>query len=151
MRNFEEGHRFVGQNSNFKTMNKQFLLLTAITLFGAMTMNSCKEEEKGLYADFNPAQFKQNTCAEADSLSSPNGTQPTSILFKNESSETLNIYWVNFSGGLTLYHENLTPGQSKTQGTFLQHPWYITTADDACFTVLTALRPVVTDTVVFRD
>jgi hypothetical protein len=82
MRNFEEGHRFVGQNSNFKTMNKQFLLLTAITLFGAMTMNSCKEEEKGLYADFNPAQFKQNTCAEADSLSSPNGTQPTSILFQ---------------------------------------------------------------------
>jgi len=132
-------------------MKKQFLLLSAITLFGAMTMNSCKEEETELYADFKPSQFVQNTCAEAGNMSSPNGTQPTSIFFKNESSQTLNIYWINFSGGLTLYHSGLAPGQSKTQGTFLQHPWYITTADDECFTVLTALRPVVTDTVTFRD
>lgn len=130
-------------------MKKQCLLLTAVTFFSAISMNSCKEEEKELFADFNPAQFVQNSCG--DDLSSPNGTQPTSIHFRNESSETLNIYWVNFSGGLTLYHSSVAPGQSKTQGTFLQHPWHITTADDECFTVLTALRPLVTDTVVFRD
>jgi len=93
----------------------------------------------------------ENTCAEADDLISPNGIPATSIHFKNETSKTLKIYWINTSGGLTLYHEDIVPEEGKTQATYLEHPWYITTADEECVTVLTALRPSVTDTVIFRE
>lgn len=135
-------------------MKKGTLALLSVTLFVASAFNSCskdEDEEDGLFVEFQTGQFVQNSCAEADSLSSPNGTQPTSIYFKNESSETVKIYWINFSGGLTLYHDNVAPGQAKTQGTFLDHPWYIATEDEECITVVTALRPAVTDTVYIRD
>lgn len=133
-------------------MKKGFFSLLSVSLIIAFAFSSCKkEEENGVHAVFQSGQFVQNTCDEADELNSPNGTQATSIFFKNESSVALKIYWVNFSGGLTIYHDNVVPGQSKLQHTFLQHPWYITTADEECITVLTALRPAVTDTVVFRD
>lgn len=131
-------------------MKKPLYLLFSVVLFNAFSLSSCKEEEEGIIAEFQSGQFLQNTCAGADGLSSPNGTQATNIHFKNETTKSLKIYWVNFTGDLTLYHADVAPGTGKTQPTFLQHPWYITTADEECVTVLTALRPVVTDTVVFR-
>jgi len=114
-------------------------------------LSSCEEEEEGIVANFTTGQFVQNNCSYADSLSSPNGgVQPTSIKFVNQTSSELKIYWINFTGGLTFYHD-LLPNETVTQGTFLQHPWYITTEDEECVTILTALRPVVTDVVTFTN
>lgn len=121
-------------------------VLSAFTMF-----SSCEEEEGALVANFAEGQFMQNDCSYADSLQSPaSGVQPTSIKFINQSSVALKIYWINFSGTLTFYH-HLAPNETATQGTFLQHPWYITTEDDQCVTILTALRPVLTDEVTFAN
>ncbi|MCF8258733.1 MAG: hypothetical protein K9J06_14350 [Flavobacteriales bacterium] len=127
--------------------------LTAVLLVCATAFTSCNKDEdgNGTHAVFTEGRFVENDCAEADSLHSLTGTLPTSIFFKNESSQTLKIYWVNFTGGRTLYHDEVTPGESELQGTFLEHPWYIANADEECITVVTALRPTVTDTVIFRD
>ena len=64
--------------------------------------------------------------------------------------QTLKIYWVNQSGGLTVYNEALGPNEAHLQQTFLQHPWYITKANEECITIVTALRAATTDTVRFR-
>jgi hypothetical protein len=133
-------------------MRTTYFFFAFLVLSITLGFTSCKDDDDsaGIVADYQAGYFQENTCAYADSMSSPNGTSPTSIYFKNETSELLKVYWINFSGGLTIYHE-LAPGQYAEQGTFLQHPWYITTEDELCVTVLTALRPAVTDTVVFRD
>ena len=103
-----------------------------------------------LAAIYDSAQFVRNDCADLSTLSSPSGgVLPTNIHFKNETGESIRINWVNFTGGLTVYKDNLQTGSGHTQQTFLQHPWYIETTGSECITIITALRAGVTDTVTF--
>lgn len=125
--------------------------LVLIGLASVLAISSCKkEEEENIRAVYSNGQFVENSCSELTGLASPTGTQSTHVYFKNETDETLKIYWVNLSGGLTLYQEDLGPDEAHLQQTFLQHPWYITTANEECITIVTALRPAVTDTVRFK-
>jgi len=56
---------------------------------------------------------------------SKEGNLATSIVFKNSSNIDVKVYWINFNGEKTLYHE-LRPGQSVKQETFYTHPWLVT-------------------------
>ena len=48
---------------------------------------------------------------------------------KNERSDRIKSYWVNYSGEGVLYY-NLNAGNSYTQSTYGQHPWLITDESD---------------------
>lgn len=125
--------------------------LILIGLASVMAFSSCKkDEEKSIHAVYSNGHFVENSCSELVGMKSPTGTPSTHVYFKNETDETLKIYWVNLSGGLTLYQESMGPNEAHLQQTFLQHPWYITTASEECVTIVTALRPATTDTVRFR-
>lgn len=131
-------------------MKKNTFLLAGLA--AVLAFSSCKEkedEDKSINAAYPNGQFVENTCSELSGLASPNGTPSTHIYFKNETDEALKIYWVNQSGGLTAYNEDLQPDEAHLQQTFLQHPWYITTASEECVTIVTALRAAQTDTVRF--
>lgn len=131
-------------------MKTKHILLFALATI--VTFSACKKEdiEEVLAAVFDSAQFVQNNCSDLSTLSSPNGgVLPTTIRFENETGETIRISWVNFTGGLTVYKENLETGNGHTQSTFLQHPWYVETSGSECITIVTALRAGVTDTVRF--
>lgn len=59
----------------------------------------------------------------------------TALIFRNERTATVRLYWVNQSGELQHYGD-LTAGKSHRQVTYLGHPWVVTTEDDTglvCF------------------
>ncbi|GAC1566086.1 MAG: hypothetical protein NVS2B2_38340 [Ktedonobacteraceae bacterium] len=47
-----------------------------------------------------------------------------SIAFNNFSSSVVDTYWVNFQGDEVHYNQ-LGPGQSYSQQTYVSHPWRI--------------------------
>ncbi|MEN3940370.1 hypothetical protein WJU23_03680 [Prosthecobacter sp. SYSU 5D2] len=66
--------------------------------------------------------------AEKKGIKSENSDTTALITFHNRSSETVKVYWLDFSGKRVLY---LTlPSQEKVdQSTYLTHPWLITDSD----------------------
>jgi hypothetical protein len=120
-------------------------------------LSACKKDDdtsplqNEIIAVFDAAQFAQNPCQDATIMKSASGPA-TTVYFKNETDVALRIYWINQLGTLTLYENNLKAGEGRKQPTYLTHPWYIVTADttEQCITIVTALRPAVTDTVYFK-
>gem|GEM_PF-4495318 len=119
----------------------------------AVFISSCKEEEDADVFDSEYAMgaFYEFDCDTIGSIASQLGTPSTYIYFDNKSGRTLKVVWVNFSGGMTAYDEDLRPGEGLLQQTYLGHPWKITDAQDECLTVLMAAEAGVTDTVTFVD
>ena len=83
----------------------------------------------------------------ADSLTSLVFQPSTNVYFSNESNKAIKIYWIQGSGNIVIYNDDVKPGEGHNQQTFLTHPWYITTTDEKCVTIVTALRPSQNDTV----
>eukprot|EP01024_Parvocaulis_polyphysoides_P033471 TRINITY_DN29776_c0_g1_i1.p1 TRINITY_DN29776_c0_g1~~TRINITY_DN29776_c0_g1_i1.p1 ORF type:complete len:326 (+),score=46.78 TRINITY_DN29776_c0_g1_i1:70-1047(+) len=67
---------------------------------------------------FTPFQ----TCAEY--LRSKISKQPGVLTIKNDTSDVLKAYWVNYDGDLE-YYSSISPGQEWTVDTFESHPWRI--------------------------
>lgn len=66
-------------------------------------------------------------CGSEPSLRSYNG-QPTTLSFRNATSDTVQIHWINYQGGRQPY-QKVGPGQSYHVQTYATHPWVI--ADEA--------------------
>lgn len=75
-------------------------------------------------------------CSEEGGLRSGSSGGSASILFDNQSTQNINVYWLDFSGKRTLY-KHLSAGQSHRQSTFTGHPWLISDADDNCIQIFT--------------
>jgi len=63
-----------------------------------------------------------------DSLASDSGVE---ITFANQSTQTVQIIWLTFSGGRDTYN-TLAPGTSYVQDTFTQHAWLIANSASTC-------------------
>ncbi len=59
---------------------------------------------------------------------SVSGGAATALIFRNERKATVRVYWVDHSGELQNYGD-VSPGDSRRQGTYLGHPWVVTTED----------------------
>ncbi len=70
-------------------------------------------------------------CGEESALYSLNGNQATSIDFVNATTETVMLYWRDYSGNRVLY-QIIAPGASYPQITFVTHPWVITDVNNRC-------------------
>lgn len=70
-------------------------------------------------------------CSVEADAQSVTGDNSTTITFVNNSSEPVNIHWINYSGERVLY-TTLAPSTSYTQGTYLTHPWVVTDALGTC-------------------
>lgn len=129
-------------------MKIQSLVLLAAA--GMMFATSCKKTDdisEELIAVFDPTQFEQDDCSMADSLTSLAFQPSTNVYFSNESNKAIKIYWIQGSGNIVIYNDDVKPGEGHNQQTYLTHPWYITTTDEECVTIVTALRPSQNDTV----
>src|SRR5262245_26566279 len=71
-----------------------------------------------------------NTCniTQDPSIASPT---TTSIKFVNQSSRTLGVYWLDYSGN-AVYYFTLNPGASHDQPTFAQNAWKVLDQDGIC-------------------
>ena len=70
-------------------------------------------------------------CDQEKNLRSQAATDSTEISFRNRSSQTRRIYWLNFDGARVLY-ASLTPGQTINFQTYMTHPWLVTNDADEC-------------------
>lgn len=63
----------------------------------------------------------------------------TTVVFRNERQETIQVYWINHSGERHRYAD-VAPGESFTVHTFPAHPWVVTENDKdlACYRPATA-------------
>lgn len=64
-------------------------------------------------------------------MSSTSAGQRVSFSFQNESSETLQIIWINYSGSPETY-ATLPPGETYSVNTFVGNVWLIGDASSNC-------------------
>lgn len=70
-------------------------------------------------------------CETERGAKSISGTLETKIIFRNQASERVRIYWIDYTGRRKFYEE-LDPGGSYTQDTYMTHPWVVTNAREQC-------------------
>jgi dipeptidyl-peptidase 4 len=61
----------------------------------------------------------------------------TEVTFKNQLSQTVNLFWVD-SGGSRVSYGSLRPGEIRVQHTFVNHVWLVTSADNHMIAVYEA-------------
>ena len=81
------------------------------------------------------ANVKAQLCSEESALKSLNGAA-ANLRVVNNTSENIKFYWLN-SIGLRVLYQTIKPGATYTQGTFVNHPWVITNAQDKCVGIYT--------------
>ncbi|MGV3524717.1 MAG: hypothetical protein ACO1RX_10845 [Candidatus Sericytochromatia bacterium] len=80
-------------------------------------------------------------CDQESSLKSERVPTAAQVAFKNSSSGTINIYWLDFEGKRVSYKQDLAAGATHNQGTFVTHPWVITNDQDQCLGIYTPTSP----------
>jgi hypothetical protein len=58
------------------------------------------------------------------SLKSQNSNTQTTVNFINQTDDPVDVYWVNYEGGLVFY-QHLASGESCTVQTYVTHPWVV--------------------------
>jgi hypothetical protein len=84
-------------------------------------------------ADLEAAQ----RCVHSGDFVSRPSQERTGIRFVNRSNTALRLYWLDFQGGLRLYH-TVAPGARIQQDTFIGHNWLVATVGDQCIGVFSA-------------
>ncbi len=73
-------------------------------------------------------------CASEKGLTSTESNISTFINFRNNSSQSLQIFWINFDGQRIKYAD-LEPGQEYKQQTYLSHPWIVANESGKCLRI----------------
>jgi len=81
------------------------------------------------------AQAADGSCKQLFKLKSVNSGSPTTITFVNASNAQRGLLWLGYDGHPKDYG-NLAPGQSRTQKTFVGHPWMITNGPGDCIEIV---------------
>jgi von Hippel-Lindau disease tumor suppressor protein len=102
-------------------------LAAAMFVAGASALPSLHAAASGVPAP-DPSCAKQNTARPL------NDNTPSVITFVNDTSETVQTVWINFSGKHVVY-EQIAPGESYMQGTWLTHPWIVADLSGTCLTL----------------
>lgn len=84
--------------------------------------------------NIQPSGISSSGCVGEANLRSQSGTSPSTILFVNEKTVPVKVYWLNYSGARE-YFFDLAPNESLTQPTFITHPWVVTDSNDVCLDI----------------
>lgn len=74
------------------------------------------------------------SCAQEHSLRSLNDNTVATVLFINNSSETVQTFWLDFNGRRVFYRQ-IPAGGSYTQRTWITHPWIVADLSATCLTL----------------
>lgn len=77
------------------------------------------------------AEAREVSCGQGTTLKAKNGDTKSTITFTNRTPDKQTVYWVDYDGKRHKYQE-LDPGESYDQPTFLTHPWLVTGLRDEC-------------------
>lgn len=76
----------------------------------------------------------KNACETESESSSKDTEVETYVRFKNESDQSVEIYWIDYKGKRKKYFE-LEPGTSNGGRTFVSHPWIVVSKENECLGV----------------
>ena len=116
-------------------MNRPVLLLSLLTFFALVSAQG------GVILTPLDPFVVDTTYASVNSLTSAD------IQFVNQTSFSVDVYWINFTGDRVFYN-TVGAGLSYFQGTFITHPWLIVehgtggTTAQGTGTLITAFLPV---------
>lgn len=77
------------------------------------------------------------SCAEENALFSQQTTIESRLIFRNELSQTVQLFWLDFDGRRRPYL-SLTPGETGVQPTFFTHPWVVADLSGRCLAIYDA-------------
>jgi hypothetical protein len=86
------------------------------------------------------AQNNPSRCDDVESLRSSAASQSISITFENQSSEAVDIKWIDYNGRQNLY-KSLASGGTYVQQTYVTHAWLVTGQNGACRIAFSAAGP----------
>jgi len=75
-----------------------------------------------------------SSCDSERELRSESGDVATTVEFMNESSRTVKVFWLDYSG-TRVYYSTLSPRASIVQPTYVTHPWVVTDSNNDCIMV----------------
>lgn len=76
-------------------------------------------------------EAREVACDAGTSLKARNGDTKSTITFTNRTPDKQTVYWIDYDGKRHKY-QDLDPGESYDQPTFLTHPWLVTGAKNKC-------------------
>jgi hypothetical protein len=82
-----------------------------------------------LATNLDPTQT--NGCAGEGTVRSGSGTTPSTIVFQNNRTSSVSLFWLNYQGQRVLFH-TIPPGESRSTATYLTHPWLVAAASGEC-------------------
>lgn len=74
------------------------------------------------------------SCRDRNKLRSQDGLIPAYVTFRNISSGTVYVYWLDYSG-IPVFYKSMEPGTAYKQQTYLSHPWMILDARQSCLQI----------------
>lgn len=80
---------------------------------------------------FTVTGASQQSCSAAGTVSSTASGQTFSFYFQNETSESLQIVWINYSGSPQTF-DTLAPGGTYGVNTFVGNVWQISDTSSNC-------------------
>jgi hypothetical protein len=115
-------------------------LMTLVSCTGtcAGTASPTSSPAQQLVAQLPVADASCQREAESRSI---NSNTPTSFTIRNHTSETLTLFWLNFQGQRVKYFD-LAHGQTRSQATFVTHPWVVADPNGACIRFFLVTTPM---------
>lgn len=80
------------------------------------------------------------SCRELGRVRSFEGVRPGQIIFRNTSSQPVEVNWIDYSGGERPY-ARLLPGQILEQQTYVSHAWMVRNANGQCHGIYVTRTP----------
>jgi len=78
-----------------------------------------------------PLAYAQSRCQAETAVFSLRGDKPTTIVFNNNGSGILRIFWIDYAG-VRKWYANISPDERHTQPTYASHPWVVTDIRGNC-------------------
>lgn len=118
------------------------LLFVAGVLFLASCSNMCGSTPQAAHTS-PPAKapIADASCTAESQSHSVNSNTPTMFTITNQTSVTLTLFWLNFQGRRIKYFD-LTPGMTRSQGTFVTHPWVVADSKGGCIRLFLVTDPI---------
>lgn len=104
-------------------------LLLVITALGLLACPALAQPT--LDGSAPPARASGYTpCPDEDQLRSVHSRTPTTITFENRGRSAIRIYWLDYDGRRQ-HRATVQPGATRSQKTYVTHPWIITRSNNA--------------------
>jgi hypothetical protein len=80
---------------------------------------------------FSQSAWATRACSEEGGLRSLSSTSGIAMSFTNQRSDSVKLYWLNFSG-VRVNYSTIAPGATYRINSYRTHPWVVTDSSDQC-------------------